>query len=354
MGNPTREDFMGLRSISLAAGASAIALAGALLAGPAAAAGQVTLRMHTHVPPVAQSFKNLTTWTKMVEKSSGGALKIQLFGSNQLGGKAEDLFDQVKNGVVDIGWTLPGYKAGLFPAVTVFELPFIGATADIASPAVDAFVRKYTKDFEDVHVIVVHSAGESVIHMKGDPIRRLEDFRGKKIRTPSRISSAALTALGATPVPIPGLKMTEALMRNVVDGAVTPWSIARAIRTVDVVESHTLTLLHGPVLAMLMNKQSYAKLSAAAKKAIDDNSGEGVARMFGKMWVRDDIPGRKKAEELKHEIIEVSEQEQARWRKATQPVYDDWIKTMNAKGFPAAQMVKDAEALIAKYKAEAK
>src|SRR5690606_23643335 len=127
---------------------------------------------------------------------------------------------------------------------SVFELPFIGATADIASPAVDAFVRKFCmEEFGEVRVIVAHSAGESVLHMKGDPIRTLEDFEGKKLRTPSRISSTAIEALGATPVPIPGLKMTEALMRNVIDGAVTPWSIARAIRTVDVADAHTETTL---------------------------------------------------------------------------------------------------------------
>ncbi len=39
-----------------------------------------------------------------------------MFGAMQLGGKAPDIYDQVKNGVVDMGWTLPGYKAGLFPA----------------------------------------------------------------------------------------------------------------------------------------------------------------------------------------------------------------------------------------------
>lgn len=332
--------------------------AAALLAGAApakdAAAQQVTLRMHTHVPSVAQSFKNLEWWARQVEKSSGGKLKIQLFGSMQLGGKAPDVYDQVKNGVVDIGWTLPGYKAGLFSSVTVFELPFIGATADIVSPAIDAYVRKYGKDFADVHVIVMHGAGQSGLHMKGPPIRTLEDFKGKKIRTPSRISSAALTALGATPVPIPGLKMTEALMHNVVDGAVVPWSIARAIRTIDVVDSHTDTLLHGPVLAMLMNKRSYEKLPADLKKAIDDHSGEPLAKEFGRRWVSDDIPGRKKAAELKHVIYDLPAAEEARWRKVTQPVYDDWVKTMTEKGYPGAQMVADAEALVAKYKAAAK
>jgi TRAP-type C4-dicarboxylate transport system substrate-binding protein len=315
----------------------------------------VTLRMHTHVPPVAGSYKNLAWWVQKVEKESGGKLKIQLFGSNQLGGKAEDIYDQTKNGVVDIGWTLPGYKAGLFPVISAFELPFIGAPAHIASQALDTFARKWAKaEWSAVHPIVWHSAGLSVLHMKTRKIEKLEDFKGLKMRTPSRISSAALNALGATPVPIPGLKITEALMHDVVDGAVTPWSIALAIRTIDVAKYHTETTLHEPTLVMVMNKQSYEKLPAELKKVIDANSGEWLAREFGSRWEKDDMPARAKAEKLGHPIISVPEAEQARWRKAAQPVYDDWIKEMDAKGLPGRQMVEDAERLIAKYQGQDK
>lgn len=339
----------------VAAGASALALGIALFAASPGHAQEVTLRMHTFVPPVARSYQNLKWWTEKVAKESGGKLKIQLFGSMQLGGRAPDIYDQVRNGVVDIGWVLPGYTAGLFPRISVFELPFIGATADIASPAVDAFVREYGKEeFGQVHVIVAHSAGESVLHMKGEPIRKLEDFRGKKIRTPSRISTAALEALGATPVPIPGLKMTEALMRNVVDGVLTPWSIARAIRTVDVADAHTETTLHEPVLIMMMNKQSYEELPAELRKVLDANSGEPIAKAFGERWMRDDIPGREKAKELDHTIVDLPDAEQQRWREATQGVYKSWIKEMEDQGHPGAEMVAAAERLIEKYRAEEK
>jgi len=323
--------------------------------GKAFADATVTLRMHTHVPPVSGSYKNLLWWTQKVEKDSGGKLKIQLFGSMQLGGKAPNVYDQVKSGVVDLGWTLPGYNAGLFPATSAFELPFIGAPAHIVSPAIDAFLRKYgTKEWNAVHPIVFHSAGLSMIHMKSRKVEKLEDFKGLKIRTPSRISSAALGALGATPVPIPSLKMTEALMHDVVDGVVAPWSIALAIRVIDVAKFHTETTLHEPTLALLMNKQSYARLSPELKKVIDANSGEWLAKEFGARWEHDDKPGIGRAKKLDHPIIVVPKEEQARWRKLTEPVYQSWIKDMNEKGLPGSEMVAHAEQLVAKYKAEAK
>ena len=316
------------------------------------AADVVTLRMHTHVPPVSGSYKNLKWWTEKVEKDSKGRLNIQLFGSMQLGGKPPDVYDQVKNGVVDIGWTLPGYKAGLFPVTSAFELPFIGAPAHIVSPAIDAFVKKYgTKEWSAVHPIEFHSAGLSQLHMKSHKIEKLEDFKGMKIRTPSRLSSAALKALGATPVPIPSLKMTEALMHDLVDGVVTPWSIALAIRTIDVTKYHTETTLHEPTFALIMNKDSYAKLPPDLQKVIDANSGEWLAKEFGRRWEHDDQPGIAKAKKQGDEIIKVSDAEQDRWRKVTQPVYDSWIKDLDGKGYDGKHLVEEAQRLVAKYKA---
>jgi TRAP-type C4-dicarboxylate transport system substrate-binding protein len=198
---------------------------------------------------------------------------------------------------------------------------------------------------------VFHTAGTSVIHTTSKKIETLADFKGLKIRTPSRISSAALSALGATPVPIPSLKITEALMHNVVDGAVLPWSISRAIRTIDAAQYHIETSLHEPLLALLMNKTAYAKLPPDLKKVIDANSGEWLAKEFGRRWEKDDVPGRAKAKELGHTVSVVSEAEQKRWREATQSVYDEWTKSMDAKGLPGSQMIADAVALVAKYKA---
>lgn len=346
---------------NIAASVDAVAVVFALVLGCVlfdarpAMAQQITLRLHTNAPPVSDAYKNLAWWARKVEKESGGKLKIQLYGSMQLGGKAADVYDQVKNGVVDLGWTLPGYKAGLFPIASAFELPFIGATARITSPAVNAFLEKYgRKEWGDVHAIVFHSAGVSVIHTRTKKLDKLADFKGLKIRTPSRISSAALAALGATPVPIPSLKVTEALMRDVVDGAVLPWSISRAIRMIDVAKYHVETNLHEPILALLMNKQSYNKLPSDLKKVIDDNSGEWLAKEFGQRWDRNDMPGRAKARELGHTVTSVSASEQIRWREATQSVYDDWIRSLNAKGLPGRKMVEDAVRLVAKYNVEDK
>ena len=83
------------------------------------------MRLHTFVPAVSRSFKNVTWWAKQVEKKSGGRIKIKLFPSRQLGGKPSELYDQARRGFVDIIYSLPGYSPGRFPRSEVIELPFV-------------------------------------------------------------------------------------------------------------------------------------------------------------------------------------------------------------------------------------
>ena len=342
-----------LRRTAAAASAIAFAVATVIFGVIPASSEVVTLRMHTFVPPVSSSYKSLRTWADRVEKDSKGQLKVQLFGAMQLGGKAPDLYDQVKNGVVDIAWMLPGYKAGLFPAISVFELPFMAGRAPVVSPAVDDYARSVgAKEWSEIHPIVFHYAGASVLHLKDKRVTKMEDFKGLKIRTPSRESTGALQAMGATPVPVPGVAtMAEIMIHGVVNGVITPWGIARAIKVIDVATFHAEMNMHGPTLAMMMNMTSYAKLTPEQKKAIDDNSGPKVAQWLGERWEHDDQPGIDRAKELKHEIVEISDSETARMRKASQPVFDDWIKEMNGKGYDGNKLLAEAERLIAKYKA---
>lgn len=103
-----------------------------------------------------------------------------------------------------------------------------------------------------------------------------------------------------------------------------------------------------------MNKNSYNKLPDDLKKVIDKNSGIEVSKWLGQQWEINDRPGRDKAKSLGHEVITIPPEEEARWRKASQPVYDAWVKEMNAKGLDGAKLLSEAERLIAKHKAQTK
>jgi len=84
----------------------------------AALSQEVTLRLHTFMPPVANPMKHfLVPWADKVNKDSKGRIKVQIYPAMQLGGKAPQLLQQVRDGVVDIVWTLTGYTPGRYTEV---------------------------------------------------------------------------------------------------------------------------------------------------------------------------------------------------------------------------------------------
>ena len=91
-----------------------------------AAAQEVTLKVHHFWPPTAMPPSTLLMpWCDKIAKESNNRMKCQIYPAMQLGGTPPQLIQQAMDGVADIVWTLPGYTAGRFPIMEVFELPFM-------------------------------------------------------------------------------------------------------------------------------------------------------------------------------------------------------------------------------------
>src|SRR5690606_5954467 len=161
----------------------------ALCASFAASAEPITLKLHHFLGPQAPAHtKMLAPWAERVEKASGGKVKIELYPSMTLGGKPPQLIRQVRDGVVDIIWTVNGYTAGLFPRSEAFELPFVHTNDTAATNLAmrDLFESDLKPEYGGVHVLFLHVHAGQAIHMVDKPVRKPEDFAGLKMRIPSR------------------------------------------------------------------------------------------------------------------------------------------------------------------------
>jgi len=332
---------------------ASLALAATVSVG--ALAQEVTLRLHQFLPPQGTvPAKALTPWAKKIEEESKGRIKIQLFPSMQLGGSPAQLYDQARDGVVDIVWTLPGYTPGRFPKSEVFELPFIaGLSAEKTSRALWDYVQKNAMDeYRDVHVLALHTHGPGLFHTK-QPVAGLESLRGMKIRGGTRVVNNMLGKLGATPVGMPVPAVTEALSKGVLDGTTIPWEVAPALKVQELVKNHTTfagdRALYVTTFVVAMNKASYNKLPADLKKIIDNNSGAEFSALIARTQDDGDVIGRDLALKAGNKITTLEPAEVQRWRRTASAVESDWIKDMQSKGVDGARLVSEAKALIARY-----
>jgi TRAP-type transport system periplasmic protein len=330
-----------------------VALAAATSVG--AFAQEVTLRLHQFLPAQGTvPAKALVPWAKKIEDESKGRIKIQMFSSMQLGGTPPQLFDQARDGVVDIVWTLPGYTPGRFPKSEVFELPFIaGLSAEKTSRALWDYVQKNAMDeYRDVHVLALHTHGPGLFHTK-QPVTGLESLRGMKIRGGTRVVNSMLVKLGATPVGMPVPAVTEALSKGVLDGTTIPWEVAPALKVQELVKHHTTfagdRALYVTTFVVAMNKNAYNKLPADLKKVIDDNSGAEFSALIARTQDVGDNVGRDLALKNGNKITELEPAEVQRWKRTAGTVESEWVKEMQAKNVDGARLVAEAKALISRY-----
>ena len=323
-----------------------------------ARAQEVTLKLHHFLPPMSPFHsKFMVPWAERVMKQSNGRIKIQVYPSMQLGGTPPQLYDQIKDGVTDIGWTVAGYSAGRFPAFEVFELPFMVNSASGGSHALWEYVQQNKLDkseFKDVKLLAVHQHDEPHFHMVDKPIKTLADLAGMKIRAPTRITNKLLTALGATPVGMPVTQVADALSKGVINGALLPWEVVPSIKVHELVKYHSeidpkSQWLYATVFVFAMNPAKYASLPPDLKKIIDANSGAELSTWIGKMADDESLPARKQAVDRGNTFNTISMDELKAWEKAAQVVTEDWIKDLDKRGLDGKGLVNNARELIAKY-----
>lgn len=349
---------MKIRSLTALAGAAAMAF-GLASAGTANAA-DVTLKLHHLLGPKAPAHTQmLEPWAKRVEEASGGKLKIDIYPSMSLGGKPPQLIRQVRDGVVDIIWTVLGYTAGQFPRTEVFELPFIHTNNVVATNlAMREMLENgmLAEEFKDVKVITLHVHAGQAIHMVDTPVHTAADLAGKKMRIPTRTGAWILEALGANPVGMPVPDLPQALSKKVVDGALIPWEIIRPLKIQELtkyqIEGHDRIRFGTTTFVIAMNKNSYEKLPDDLKKAIDDNSTVEFTKEVGRIWTKSEDGGIQAAIEHGNEHIELNDEQLATFKTATDPVIERWIADVEGKGIDGRKLVEAARATIKKYENE--
>jgi TRAP-type C4-dicarboxylate transport system substrate-binding protein len=317
-------------------------------------APQFSLKLHHAFSSVSSAHdKFLAPWARQVEAQSGGRIRIDLFPSMQLGGAPTDLFDQARDGVVDIAWAQPCNTPGRFPKIEAFELPFLPSSrALVSSKAVDDYARANLADeFREVHPICFSCSDRGVLHTTR-PVHTIEEIRDLRLHVQTRFAVEAVHWLGAIAVPMPSAQLPLAIAQHVVDGGVDPWNMVPTFKLNDLLKTHTEfadVSLSTTTFVLAMNKATYDKLPRDLKTVIDNNSGQPAATIAGAMWdvqaaaVVDMVSGRGDP------ITTLLPEAVARWRKATEPVVDAWLKDMKEHKVDGGKLLANARALQAKY-----
>jgi TRAP-type C4-dicarboxylate transport system substrate-binding protein len=304
----------------------AVALAGA---ANAAAAEEATLIFATTNPATAHLNANvLHPWAQRINEQGKGVVRLDVRDGPQLA-NSRNHYSRVVDDVVQVSWGSPNNVAGKFPLTEVSALPYV---ADRSEHASVAFWRLYKtglldREYDEVvpyYFVVFPPLG---VHT-AKPIRSLENLSGLKLGATNKTQGDAIQRLGGTPQALPIIDLYEAIQRGTIDGTTIQWTAFQPFKLAEVTTYHVETQLGSFAGMVYISKKRHAALSAAARKVLDDNSGEAQTRVFGRFWdgVNDEARNAVKASG-KHTVVDLSPEQTAKWRAMVAPITEDWAKT---------------------------
>ncbi len=337
---------MAIRNGRALAAAAALVLAAA--AWPAQAA-ETVLRITLQLPLDSHIGQNLVRFKQEVESRSNGAIEVQIFDSAQLF-RDKDVPVAVRAGDIEMG-TVPLIRlVPDVPAVAILNMPFLFNTEQLArdataigsnirGPLDEEILRKGTR------VLWWQAFGGTIMLSNGAPLRTPDTLKGRPVRVLGETEAKFMHFIGAEPKLISGSEQFAAYRDGTVDAGMTGISSVQSRALWEVMDTVTVTNHAIIMFVVLINEDVWQDLPNEQKAIIDTaaaNAESAIRAKFSAM----ETEAFQAARANGMSIYELSPEEVESWRKAAQPVYDDFRNYAGALG---ARMQQAARSLLRKY-----
>ncbi len=298
--------------------------------GAATAPATLTLSYANFPPASTFPCVQMERWKQEVEKRTGGRVKVNTFPGGTLLG-AKDIFDGVIAGTADIGNFAMSYQPGRFPVSEAMDLPHFFSGAEAASLLLaDLVAALRPAEFEKVQVLTVFTCPPAVV-MCAKPVATLADLQGLPLRS-SGTGAEMMKRLGAAPVAMPQSDVPDALQKGVVKGVVSSAEVLQDMNYAAYCPHLLKTDLNVISFAVVMNRERYAALPADVRQVLDGlyrEQAEWTGRYVDQhaqkavAWAR-----------AKHGLTvhELSEADRTALRAAAQPLLEEYVARVSAKG----------------------
>lgn len=323
----------------------ALMMASAAFAGQAEAA--TTLRLGHVVADNSSLDKGLDYFAKLVSDKSGGELKIQVFPNSSLGDNTA-MMEQLQFGSLDMMAPSVAALSGFTPSTAIFDLPYLFKNEAAAEEVLDGPLGDTVgKALEPQGFYLLGWMTQSWRHLTcNKEVTKPADVAGIKIRTmDSKYHMAHFNTLGASAIPMAMSELYTALQQGTIDAQENPYTNIVNSRFYEVQKYVVETGHIYDACPLIISTITWKRLDDNQKKIIQEAAAEAVN------WERaevkkDDAVFREQVKKSGTTVIVLTPEQRAEFRKAAQPVYDEFVKEQGQAG---ADAVKSVEAVNAKH-----
>lgn len=301
---------------------------------------EITIKISHVVAENTPKHQGALKMKEVIEKESDGKIKVQVYPNSSLFGDKDEYQNLVANNVQFI---LPDMSklVGNDPGFNIPAMPFLFESDEAANAFWDGEKgQEIFKRLEKDGVLGQAMWPNGAKHMTNDKkaIKKPEDLDGMKIRTQGgQLLEAIYAKLGAGSASIPFGELYTALQQGTVDGQENTFSNIES-KKFDEVQKYMTIMGHTRVdYALLTNTKFWDSLNEETKAVVQKGVDEGtkLARESAKQ-LNDDALAKLK-ENGQVEINELSDAEIEEFKKALEPVYNEWAEKIGK------DIIEDAE-----------
>lgn len=292
----------------------------------------------------------MAPFAEEVEKATDGRVKITIYPGGALG-KPPEQYQAAVSGITDIAFGLQCYTPGKFPLTSVLELPCMVTSAEAGSHVLWDLYQEFPEiqaEYPAVKILWLwtHDTGQLITNK---PIRKLDDLKGMKLRCPGAYQTKMIESWGATPVMMPISELYDSIQKGVADGTVAPLSVIYDFNLYDVSKYVTIGNFYVCTFFMVMNPDSWDRISAQDQKIIEGLIGKRMSDEAGAAYDAGAKLGLETCEEAGIEIYTLPPDELAKWKTVMMPLDKQWVADIEAKGLPGEKVYNEAVKLAEKY-----
>lgn len=328
-----------IRPVSFLTGLGALLVAAVLALPQSARASEINLTYAFFAPAGTFPGRQMAHWADQLNKRTNGKVSVRTFPGGTLL-SARDMYDGVSKGVADIGLGSPSYDPGRFPLTSGMALPVGFPSATVASRVLWEVTKEFQpKEYENFKIIAMFTTEPGYIQSRR-PVRSAADLSGMKLRA-AGTGVPVLSRLGAAPVGMPMPEVPQAVQTGVIEGTMTSREVLQDFRLAERLKFVTDYPTVVVAFAAVMDRKRWDRLPEDVKKVIDQLAEE-MPIWTGEYHDKQNVGGALEWSRKEHklEVLALSDAERKAWDAKLEPMVEDWVKEMGAKGFPAQRYVQ--------------
>jgi len=295
--------------------------------GPVAGfAAPVDIKITTIQLRTQQMGIGIQRFAKYAKEQLGDKVRVRTYPAAQLYTGQEELQAVIK-GEIQMAYIIASPFDTFVPATQVVKLPYLCPDIETSYRLWDGPIGKQLTGMlekKGVALLGIVSSGTVVVSNSKHPIKKLEDFKGIKMRSYGPMGATTIKGLGAMAVVTASEETYSALQQGVIDGAMTPASVFFDRRYYDIQKYATNPgNMNATYAYLIANGQWWNQIAgdvrAGLEKVIDRLVKEQRVEIEREdKSVFDQIAGKGV------QVVTLTAAEQEQWKKALQVVYTEF------------------------------